>query len=236
MISGIWLKVKRRVIGMMPQTLNATQVSVEKLRQTISLSTARNRKNRPQRNVSLRQPSASSWKARIEDVAEQRLAEEQAAEQHHAEQRVDDGRLHLDEDVVLQPERQPAEDEDDDAGDQRHDRQRAGQQPGHGERDRGRDHEQAGGDEDRPAERGQRREFLDQPLAARIGEEEDHQRPELQRELQQRVDLFLARIGGSRSRIGLLMASCSGCQLPRSPWRNRLRKRARGRRPARRRR
>ena len=35
MISGIWLMVKTSVIGMMPQTLNATHVSVEKLRQTI---------------------------------------------------------------------------------------------------------------------------------------------------------------------------------------------------------
>src|SRR6185312_1025634 len=33
----------------------------------------------------------------VEDIAEQRLAEQKAAEQHPAEQRVDDGRLHLDE-------------------------------------------------------------------------------------------------------------------------------------------
>src|SRR5438445_12555061 len=39
---------------------------------------------------------------RIEDIAEQRPAEVEAAEQHAAEQRVDDGWLHLDEDVVLQ--------------------------------------------------------------------------------------------------------------------------------------
>src|SRR5690606_27493894 len=58
MMSGIWLKVKTSVIGMIAQTLNATQKSVEKPRQTISLSTARNRKKIPQRSVSLRQPSA----------------------------------------------------------------------------------------------------------------------------------------------------------------------------------
>ena len=63
MISGIWLKVKTSVIGMMPQTLKATQASVENDRQTTSLTTARNRKNRPQRSVSLRQPSASRLKA-----------------------------------------------------------------------------------------------------------------------------------------------------------------------------
>ncbi len=81
------------------------------------LSTARNRKNTPQRIVSFRHPSSSSLKAAWEDVAEQRFAEEEAAEQDRAEERVDDGRLHLDEGVVLQPERQRAEDEDDDAGD-----------------------------------------------------------------------------------------------------------------------
>ena len=63
MISGIWLSVKTSVIGMMPHTLKVTQVSVENDRQTTSLTIARNRKNRPQRNVSFRQPSASSWKA-----------------------------------------------------------------------------------------------------------------------------------------------------------------------------
>ena len=58
--------------------------------------------------------------------------------------------------------------------------------PGDGERDRRGGHEQAGGDEDRAAELGQRRELLGQPFAARIGEEEDQQRPELQRQLQAR--------------------------------------------------
>src|SRR5690606_7213771 len=66
---------------------------------------------------------------RIEDVAEQRLPEGQPAEQDDAEQRVDDGGLHLDELVVLQIERQRAEDEDDDAGYQWHDRQRTHQDP-----------------------------------------------------------------------------------------------------------
>jgi hypothetical protein len=59
----------------------------------------------------------------VEDIAEQRLAEQQAAEQREAEQRVDDGRLHLDEGFVLQVDRQRAEHQHDDAGDERHDRQ-----------------------------------------------------------------------------------------------------------------
>src|SRR5262245_54958507 len=43
---------------------------------------------------------------RIKSIAEQRPAEAKPAEQYTAEQRVDDRRLHLDENIVLQPERQ----------------------------------------------------------------------------------------------------------------------------------
>jgi hypothetical protein len=64
MISGIWLMVKASVIGIVPQTLNAIQKSVEKLRQTTSFTIARNRKNRPQRKVSLRQETAVTLAAR----------------------------------------------------------------------------------------------------------------------------------------------------------------------------
>lgn len=62
-IRGSWVRVKIRVIGMTPKTLKLTQKSVEKLRQTISLIAASTKKNRPQRNVSLRQPSSVSLKA-----------------------------------------------------------------------------------------------------------------------------------------------------------------------------
>ena len=65
MISGIWLRVNSTVIGIVPQTLKATQKSVEKLRQTTSLMMASTMKNRPQRKVSLFQPSSSSWKAEL---------------------------------------------------------------------------------------------------------------------------------------------------------------------------
>ncbi len=68
---------------------------------------------------------------------------------------------------------------------------RAGQQPGNDQRDRRGGHEQAGGDEDRPAELGQRRKFLRPAIAARIGEEEHQQRAELQHQLEQRIDAFL---------------------------------------------
>ena len=65
MISGSCAKVKASVIGMVPQTLKLTQKSSEKLRQTTSLSTARNRKKIPQRKVSFCQPISSRLKAAL---------------------------------------------------------------------------------------------------------------------------------------------------------------------------
>ncbi|MNY79278.1 hypothetical protein D3C86_2198470 [compost metagenome] len=58
--SGSCVIEKATVSGMMPQTLKATQKSVEKLRQTISLSTASTTKNKPQLSVSRHQPSGLS--------------------------------------------------------------------------------------------------------------------------------------------------------------------------------
>ena len=53
----------------------------------------------------------------------------------------------------------------------------------------------------------QGRKLPDQPFAARIGEEEDHQRSELQRQLEQRIDLFLLRVAGVafEDRIGFIV-------------------------------
>src|SRR5690349_16352199 len=56
--SGYWNAAKIKVSGITPNTLNVTQVSVDWVRQTISLSTASARKNSAQRTVSLRQPSS----------------------------------------------------------------------------------------------------------------------------------------------------------------------------------
>ena len=75
MISGIWLSVKSSVIGMMPQTLNATQKSVEKLRQTISLSDGEKQEEQPPAQGQLAPALGVELEGRIEDVAEQRLAE-----------------------------------------------------------------------------------------------------------------------------------------------------------------
>ena len=59
-----------------------------------------------------------------------------------------------------------------------------------------------------PPNAAKRRELSGQPFAARVGEEEDQQRPELQRQLQSGLISVLRGSAGSRSRIGLLMA-CS---------------------------
>ena len=53
--------MKMMVIGMVAQTLKLTQKSLEKLRQTISLASARKKKKQAQRKVSFVQPSSSSW-------------------------------------------------------------------------------------------------------------------------------------------------------------------------------
>lgn len=51
------------VSGIIPHTLNATHVSVEKLRQTISLITARTTKKMLQRQVRMRHPSSVALNA-----------------------------------------------------------------------------------------------------------------------------------------------------------------------------
>src|SRR5262249_21708241 len=72
----------------------------------------------------------------------------------------------LDEGLVLQPDREPAEHQHEEAADQRHDRPAALHPAVAGQRDRGGDDEHSGADEDAPLG---------------IGGEEQHQRPELER-------------------------------------------------------
>ena len=81
MISGICGKVKTSVIGMMPQTLKVTQASVEKLRQTTSLSNGQKQEEQAPAQGQLAPALGVELEGRVEDVAEQRLAEEQPAEQ-----------------------------------------------------------------------------------------------------------------------------------------------------------
>ena len=76
MISGIWQKVKSKVIGMMPQTLKATQaVGREIARQTISLSDRQEQEEQAPAQRQLAPALGIELEGGIEDIAEQRLAE-----------------------------------------------------------------------------------------------------------------------------------------------------------------
>ena len=70
---------------MMPQTLNETQVAVEVLRHTTSLSTAKHKKENPQRQVSCRQPVSVKFKRLRENIFDEQALEEQSADQGGAE-------------------------------------------------------------------------------------------------------------------------------------------------------
>ena len=118
-----------------PNTLNVTQKSVVCVRQTISLTTAMARKNRPNFRVSLRQPVSSIGQA----------------EPITADQRLDDRRLQLDEGIVVQGQGQPAEHADDAGGDQGHQGDALVDREGDGERDGRRRHQRRGGDKQVPA-------------------------------------------------------------------------------------
>src|SRR6478672_10633021 len=59
-------------------------------------------------------PFLGEVEQRIEQHPEQRFAEQETAQQHGAEQRIEHGGLDLDERLVVQDERQPAEHEHDD--------------------------------------------------------------------------------------------------------------------------
>ena len=198
--SGNCSAAKMNVSGTTPNTLKLTQKSVVCVRQIASLSTASARKNTAQRSVSLRQPSSVRSNTEFEHDREQRLVEPQPAEQQHAEQHVDDGRLHLDEGVVVQHQRERAEHHDDHRRHHRHHRQMAGQRVGHRERHQDRHHEHRGRDENAGllAAHGRGQQRADQrheQRGARIREEEQDQRPHVERELEQGIELGLG-VGG----------------------------------------
>src|SRR5262249_32120379 len=67
------------------------------------------------------------------------------------------------------------------------DRQVAEDELGNGKRDHGRRHEERGRHEERTPKRAKLREDLDQPGPAQVGEEEDKERTQFQRELQHRM-------------------------------------------------
>ncbi len=108
----------------------------------------------------------------VEQDRDEGTAEQQAAAQDRPEQRIDDGRLDLDEGLVVQPQRQRAEHQDDDAGHDRHDRHMARHRVGHHQGHDHRDHEGRGRHEQ---------------VGLGIGDEENHQRTKLGGELEQRM-------------------------------------------------
>ena len=111
-----------------------------------------------------------------------------------AKSAVEDRRLHLHEGVVAQDEREPAEDRHHDRGDDRHLRQPAGQRIARRQREQDRRDEDLGGEED----------LLELPLAVAeplrhrrhaVGEEEDRDRPDLEEELEERMDVAFGGAG-----------------------------------------
>jgi hypothetical protein len=97
------------VSGVTPKTLKLTQKSV--------LWVRRGEEQRP-----APRQNAPTLRRQVEHLIEhdgkERTAEQQPATEHQREHGVDDGRLDLDEGLVVQHQRQRAEDEHDDAGDE----------------------------------------------------------------------------------------------------------------------
>src|ERR1700694_5872192 len=108
----------------------------------------------------------------IEHDGDEGTAEQQAAAEDRGEQAIDDGGLDLDEGFIVQHQGQGAEHDDDDAGDQRHHRDMPRHHVRRDHRRHDRHHEGAGGDEQ---------------VELGVGDKEDNQRPELGRELEQRM-------------------------------------------------
>ena len=135
----------------------------------------------------------------IKHHPEQRFAGRQSAEQHSPEQQIDDGGLELDEELVVQDQRERAKYQHDDRGNERHDRQVPRQRVRHREREHHADHEHRGRNEnaDMLARGNIRRQYGrdhgQEQRRARIGEEEQQQRPEIEHELKEGIELSLFR-------------------------------------------
>src|SRR3984957_12437925 len=106
----------------------------------------------------------------VEHDGDEGTAEQQAPAEDRREQSVDDGRLDLDEGFIVQHQGQRAEHDDDDAGDQRHDRHMPRHHVRRDHRCHDRHHEGTRGDEQ---------------VEFGVGDEENHQRTEFGRELEQ---------------------------------------------------
>src|ERR1700733_11085368 len=116
----------------------------------------------------------------VEQDFQERLVEPETHEQSRAKQDVKRGRLDLDQRLVMKDEGQRTEDEDDHRGYERHDRNAPEHRIGDGERDQDARHQDAGRGED---------------ADPRIDDEEQRQRPKLERELEDRIERLAARLG-----------------------------------------
>ena len=135
-------------------------------------------REKPERPAQCQSPPALRRQVEhlVEHDGDEGTAEQQPAAEHACEQRIDDGRLHFDESLVMQHQRQGAEHDDDDGGDDGHHRHMARHHIGRDHRNHHRHHERAGGDEQ---------------VGLGVGEKENQQRAEFGRELEQRMRLFL---------------------------------------------
>src|SRR3984885_5997401 len=114
----------------------------------------------------------------VEQDFQERLLEPEADEQSRAKQDVKRGRLDLDQRLVMKDEGQRTEDEHDHRGYQRHDRKAPEHRIGDAERDQDARHQDAGrGENAEPA----------------VGDEEQRERPEFERELEHRIERFARR-------------------------------------------
>jgi hypothetical protein len=134
----------------------------------ISFSTAMAAKNSSQRPPALRRQIEHL----VKHDGDERPSHQQPEAERGREQRVDDGRLDLDEGLVVEEQRQPAEHQHDHRGDDGHQRHVF-------RHDIGRDDRR----DDRHHERGRR----DEQAELGVGREEDHQRAKLGGELEQRM-------------------------------------------------
>ncbi|MDF2999650.1 MAG: hypothetical protein K0R27_5287 [Xanthobacteraceae bacterium] len=133
----------------------------------------------------------------VEHHLQQILAKIEAAQKDHAEQGVHDGGLELKENLILQVERQSAEDENHDSRNQRHDRQFADQPIADRQRHHGRDDEQAGRRVDALIV------HIAEPVRIRIGGEEQRQGTKFEDQLEERREAFWFDHEGVLQEVGV---------------------------------
>src|ERR1700689_4418440 len=123
-------------------------------------------------------PLVGDMQSAVEQDFQERLLEPEADEQSRAKQDVKRGRLDLDQRLVMKDEGKRTKHEHDHRDNQRHDRKAPEHRIGDSERDQDARHQDAGrGENAEPA----------------VGDEEQRQRPKLERELEHRIERFARR-------------------------------------------